>query len=376
MSNGKSDSRVAKTGRIIWLTVNVVMALCVVVSAYGGAVPPTVSVTAALAAMAFPALLAAWGLLAVVNVVVWRRLLWLNLAVTALCAGPVLTFCPLNLFRPSVARLEADSTMVKVMTFNVWRFHDMSGEAEIHAPTASTVDYIVAEDADIVMLQEAAPLSPRCLEKMADSLRSRLTDHYPYSYVHPHGGMGLLSKYPFDHNVLEKMEGYPSFDADYFKVTLADGGELHLIDLHLESLRLSDDEKRQYVRMVDGEAGVRDSTSRSMFGKLESAFIGREFQARYVRAYIDSVVPADAPLIVAGDFNDVAGCYAERVIQSDDMTDVYRAAGLGPAVTYHAYRFYFRIDHMLCRGPVSPRRAYIGDCGSSDHYPLVCLFTR
>lgn len=90
-----------------------------------------------------------------------------------------------------------------------------------------------------------------------------------------------------------------------------------------------------------------------------------------VRQYVDSV---SDPVLLCGDFNDIPGCYAYRVIAGGDMTDAYRAAASGPAITYHADRFYFRIDQMMCRGDLTPLRVWRGTIPSSDHYPLIGYF--
>lgn len=79
-------------------------------------------------------------------------------------------------------------------------------------------------------------------------------------------------------------------------------------------------------------------------------------------------------MIVAGDFNDIPGCYALRELCRDDFRNAFTEAGCGPIVTYHANRFYFHIDHIVYRGNMEAVAYRRGDCEASDHYPVIATF--
>ena len=64
------------------------------------------------------------------------------------------------------------------------------------------------------------------------------------------------------------------------------------------------------------------------------------------------------------------GCTTESM----GFRDAYNELGLGPGITYHANRFWFRIDHILYKGNMEARWLVRQRHKSSDHYPLVTRF--
>jgi endonuclease/exonuclease/phosphatase (EEP) superfamily protein YafD len=56
------------------------------------------------------------------------------------------------------------------------------------------------------------------------------------------------------------------------------------------------------------------------------------------------------------------------------MKQVYTEVCTGPDITFYANRFYFRIDHVLYRGALSPVRQERGKVKYSDHYPVLTRF--
>ena len=77
---------------------------------------------------------------------------------------------------------------------------------------------------------------------------------------------------------------------------------------------------------------------------------------------------------MAGDFNDVPGCYTLEYLADLGFHNVYSEIGCGPDITYNSDRFYFRIDHVLYRGALQPLSIRRGRIRSSDHYPLIVDF--
>ena len=108
-----------------------------------------------------------------------------------------------------------------------------------------------------------------------------------------------------------------------------------------------------------------------LISKLAHAFRLRAEQAHIIRHTIDSI---GGNFIVAGDFNDIQDCYAVRTILGSDMHDAYADCALGPCITYHGNRFYFRIDHILYGGDLKAVSCRRGDITSSDHFPMLAKF--
>lgn len=108
-----------------------------------------------------------------------RSLFWpliLGVLIFAWLWGPLFT---------NEAATQPDGPRLRVMTFNIL------GRAGSHMPI---LDSILAEEADVLFLQEVTP-------EMAAILSVRLADAYPYQILQPApqaSGMGVLSRYPIE----------------------------------------------------------------------------------------------------------------------------------------------------------------------------------
>ncbi len=77
---------------------------------------------------------------------------------------------------------------------------------------------------------------------------------------------------------------------------------------------------------------------------------GRRWQVRALTERIRESVPANAPLIIAGDFNDWRR-KADRTLQDDlGVVEVFEAARGRPARTFPAVMPMFRLDRIYARG--------------------------
>lgn len=353
------------------IAVTIAAGLLTVLSGYGGVINPSVTCVGAVLAMMFPAFLIANVVIGIANLF-WNRRLAIVSGVSLLLAwGPLLTYCPLNIFRPSLKEIAAmKEPTLKVMTFNVLAFADWR-TGRWSTPNG-TVSYILDQDADVVLLQEAYGLFDSVHDNgITADQRNSIYELYPYSYM-AGDGMCMLSKYP----AYEMFPGHDSSDGmemHTYNVSIGDK-TVTLVNVHLQSIGLTSDDRRIYTELTEGEAGEGGvgAFRHTVLHKLGDAFRARAAQAEKLRRELDSI---EGTVILAGDFNDIPGSYASRTIAGDDMTDAYRAAGLGPAVTYHADRMYFRIDQMFYRGDIEALRAWVGDCPLSDHYPLMCYFS-
>lgn len=362
-----------RTLHVIALVVNVVLALMLVFSAYGGMINPAWTSIGAIAAMLFPVFLLLTVVMAVVNLIWFRRQAIVNGLSLIVCIGPILTFCPMNFFRTSEKSIAGSGKKtLKVMTFNTLNFdsYEMSsGGAAISESGNPTFEYILDQDADIVLCQEAEDIVSAEVHGVTTRQHSMMMERYPYHNVTSRG-MAILSKYPFE-KIDVQVTDRNQLDVCRYDVQV-DSLTFHVFNVHMQSIGLTMQDKELYRNITEGEssAGMREIRS-SLVSKLSAAFRSRAIQAQDVRRAIDTL---DGTIILCGDFNDIPGSYAARTIEGDDMTDAYRHAGFGPCITYHADRFYFRIDHIFYRGGIEALRVWKGDCTSSDHYPMIAVF--
>lgn len=156
------------------------------------------------------------------------------------------------------------------------------------------------------------------------------------------------------------------------------GETVHLFNVHLESIGLNMADKTLYEELFrkapQSERALRRQyreVKSKLISKLNRAFVLRAEQAEIIRHTIDSI---GGRFIVAGDFNDIQDSRAVRIILGDDMHDAYADCALGPCITYHGNRFYFRIDQVLYSDGLDAVNIKRGDVLSSDHFPLLTTF--
>lgn len=346
--------------------INIVLVILFVASAWGGIVNPNTSVIAAGMALMFPIFLVLMLVALVANLIWFRKMAVVNIIALLLCGGQVLNYCPINL--PKSEESVSRGNLLKVLSFNVFGFKVYGSDHK--ESTNPTLDYILNADADIVLLQEADGLTLPHMVGIPGSQCQKLDSIYPYHDI-TYRGMAIYSKYPVD-VVPIRVRDKAQLDLCRYDVTLPDSRVVHLFNVHMQSIGLTAEDKQLYVEMTSGEAPADAKKIRSgLLSKLAAAFRLRAKQAHEIREALDSV---DGDVILAGDFNDVPGSYACLTVKGDDMADAYRESALWPAITYHANRFYFRIDHIFYRGGLDAIRTQRGDCYSSDHYPLLTTF--
>lgn len=353
---------------------NLFLAMLTVFSAYGGTFNPEERVIASMAAMVLPLLLIAGGLLFIINLFFDRRLVFILVAGWAVSWPSIKVFAPLNGWTRDLTPAERKRSFT-FMTYNVLHFWDYRGPDHPGVERNATLEYILATDADIVSIQEYDKLDTAGEWKIKQAQVDSLYARYPYRFEQIENNYALYSKYPFEPITLDLDETSRKAIAG-FRLNI-NGHEIHLLNLHLKSIGLTPEDKELYkealaVPQTKGELKREIKEVKSqLLSKLAEAFRIRTIQAQTVRHIVDSI---KGPFIVAGDFNDIPDCYAVRTIRGKDMHDAYAEAAFGPTITYHADRFYFRIDQILYRGPFKAIHTERGNISSSDHNPLMTTF--
>lgn len=343
-----------------------------VFSAYGGTFDPEERVIASMAAMVLPILLAAGGLLFLINLFFDRRLDLILIGGWLVSLPSILVFSPIHM-HPALSAAEKERSFT-FLTYNVLHLWDFRGEVEGLEENAS-LQYIIDTDADIVNLQEMEYLRPLKEWKVSAGQIDTIKSRYPYRFIDEANQLSLLSKYPVEKVGIHIPDSI-SYVMACFRLDIM-GREVHLMNVHLKSIGLTPEDKTLYKKALDIPETKKElkrelkEVKSQLLSKLAEAFRIRTVQARAVRSVVDSI---GGPFIVAGDFNDIPDCYAVRTIRGKDMHDAYADAAFGPTITYHGDRFYFRIDQVLYRGPFQAVDIERGAISSSDHNPLLTTF--
>lgn len=246
------------------------------------------------------------------------------------------------------------NNQLRILTYNLHKgFNAGNRQFILHEMR----DALTHTDADIMLLQEIQgehlthqqnhqhwPDCPHC-----EFIARDVWPHFAYAknavYNVGHHGNAILSKYPLIRweNINVSPYSWASRSILHGVIHLPGrADELHIICIHLGLT--GGERKKQFVQLCDR---------------------------------IDEHVPHDAPLIVAGDFNDWGEQAEKHLYQHLDLKEAYRTLHKRHARTWPAWmpilkmdRIYFRgLEPVLCERP--PRANWNK---LSDHSPLIAAF--
>lgn len=243
---------------------------------------------------------------------------------------------------------------LKILTYNIHKgFTPANRKFVLH----DMKDALRSVNADIVFLQEIQGqhiIKQNTIGNWPNAsqfefLADQVWDHHAYGknaiYKSGHHGNAILSKYPFTEweNINVSTMKSASRSLLHGTIQLSDSTKLHLICVHL---------------------GLLD--------------VEREKQLSTLVKRIDSHVPHDEPLIVAGDFNDWRG-RAERHLNTDlNLFEVFKKSTGKHAKSYPSWMPALTMDRIYSRGleTISCQRLNrLPWRKLSDHTPLLATFS-
>lgn len=302
-------------------------------------------------------------------IVKWKYTL-ISIAGIALCWNSIRNYCPINPIQGTPT-----GKTLKILSYNVYSF----GGKALDEGDSSVIEYITAAEADIVCLQEVNKIK-------RDAIRARLDQAYPYIMVDNESETknAILSRHPILTADTIQLNTKSASGCEY--TIDADGDTIVVINLHLESYQLDDDDKHMYKQMIKNSAMIGDNTSAAtdeavidmkqsfwwLEGKLAKANSLRARQADIIATRIDSLLNTHRHIIVCGDFNDSPVSYVHQRL-TQQLNDAYTQSGNGPGWSYNRNAMYFRIDHILASESFTSYGAKVDKTvQESDHYPIFC----
>ena len=243
---------------------------------------------------------------------------------------------------------------VTVATYNIHKgFSHFNRRLVIH----ELRERLEGLDADLVFLQEVVGVHDRHAGRFTEWPRKPQHEYiagerwgeiaYGKNAVHRdgHHGNALLSRYPIIAQENEDISAHPFESRGLLHCVVRTGGtgpELHCINVHL--------------------------------GLFER---GREWQVRALCERIRATVPEDAPLIIAGDFNDWRHRANRTLVDKLGVVEVFEAVKGRPARTFPSVLPMFRLDRIYARGlDVLDARVHCAFPAAriSDHAALAATF--
>lgn len=354
-------------GKVL-LTINVLVALLMVLCAFSSYISPYTFPVLSCAGLAFPIFL----LLNFLFFAFWlffnRRYALLPLVVMFVCIGQIRAFLPVNI---SMKQVPDDA--IKILSYNVMYYDSHQPHTE-ESPN-EIVRYIQNSNADIVCLQEASFNNSNSKKFLSEKVFRKALSTYPYFSFHKEKGSGwvCLSRFPI---LSTRSIPYESVGNGTVAYELKVGNDtLLLVNNHLESNKLSIDDRAAYRDMIiDPKEDKVKTTSKLLIGKVADAVSIRASQADSVAKFIQD--SKHKYVVVCGDFNDSSLSYAHRVI-GKGLNDAFIDTGNGLGVSYNRYGFYFRIDHIMASESLDLFNCTVDNSiKTSDHYPIWCYIKK
>ena len=286
------------------------------------------------------------------------RMLVVPIVGMALCGGFILDYFPMH-----YGSTEAEAELT-VMTWNAHEYSKFKDDS-----LAKSYEFIVAGKADIMCFQELN-LSRIKHKALRDTL-----DAHGYHYDNRRT-RAIVSRYPILRMDTLEAAARSGNGILYADLLRDEGDTLTVLCVHLESNKLSVDDKTDYSDVIHTPESEKIKSEASyLSSKIGEAAYYRSRQIKAVLACLDSL-PAGRSLLLCGDFNDTPISYVYQSV-SRRLESAFRAQGRGVGVTFNEEFFPVRIDHIFH----TPDWACVDvridrSIGASDHYPVIARFRK
>ncbi|MBR2496903.1 MAG: endonuclease/exonuclease/phosphatase family protein [Parabacteroides sp.] len=343
-------------------TIHGVVIIFFILSAFSDRISPETSLFFSYLGLAFPVFCVLNLCFVFYWIFLWEwRFVLIGLCSFLLCKGAVTRYFPYNEKKEVVS----NEHVLKVLTYNVMGFgykdHSVTNPNPI-------IEYIANSDADIVCLQEyIVGTSKKYLtnKKVFNALKM-----YRYRSLIPLGSssIAVFSKYPISKSRKIKYETV-SNGSSIHELNI-NGKKLTLVNNHLESFKLTMEDKSNYSAFLKNmNTETLGGLKSSIEHKLGPAFKVRARQAEAVAEEIKNI--ETDYLLVCGDFNDTPISYVYRTMRGS-LKDAFVESGRGPGVSYNENFYFFRIDNILHSDNMIPMNCTVDKVRYSDHYPVWC----
>lgn len=315
---------------------------------------PTVHPNLALAGLLFPGFL----LLVIVFIPIWLVLKkrWIAVPILGLlaCWSYIMDYCPINL------KHEVPEDALRLVTWNInfmgqWEANRDSVEKEC-------IEFLRSIDADIICLQELTATDEDFLTFVEEKKEQGFVmDSYK--------NLVVLSRLPILKQEAIEYESENNGSACFY-LQDPDGDTLLLVNNHLESNRLHNDTKEEYVGSLDNKDYDRlNETGHTIGSMVRASTVVRAPQTDSLVAFVKRNEGRN--IIMCGDFNDTPISYTYQQVNKV-LKNAFRESGQGIGLSYNKRGFWVRIDHVFVSQKLKTYQTHIDrSTDLSDHYPLV-----
>ncbi len=259
-----------------------------------------------------------------------------------------------------------------VMSYNVRMFDKYVWTKDLKTPQ-KIYDFIKNENPDVLCIQEFY-INNKMQQYSENNILSKFKQykykHLEYNIQTPSGkkyGLATFSKYPIVNKKPLFFENTSNFSIQ--TDIQVRGKNIRVFNNHLESIRLQYKnynfiDSLEFKSDEERMEGISD-----IFGKLNTAFAHRSYQAETIGRHIKN---SPFPTIVCGDFNDTPISYVYRQVKGN-LKDSFMESGSGIAGTYNGNLPPFRIDFIFHDASFNAYNHQRVKVYYSDHFPVKAL---
>lgn len=324
-------------------------------------------------ALAFPYLFAVILVLAIINLVIHRKLGVLML-ICALAGLYNLSGLIAFNFPAKFSDKKKDSSL-RIMTWNVQDFVDLTQKSDI---SKKMLQLIAVQNPDILCLQELTNVEGGkrkiSIRQKLDSMGYKnyfLSNDEVYSnkaFAQIIRGCAIFSKLPFTDSsrvFITKREA----DEHLISVNLDFNHKpLRIYTAHLASFSLFKDT----ANLIDEDIyEITYKRKRAIQYKLRDV---EKIHSKEVSIIRNEISKTNAPLVYCGDMNTVPASYTYHSLK-DNLQDAFLEKGSGIGATFYKIVPTLRIDYIFADKQLKIEQCKVVQKKLSDHYPVVTDIT-
>ena len=265
------------------------------------------------------------------------------------------------------------ATDVRVMSWNVEHF-DILEHKKHPERKEQMIDLINKYEPDIACFQEmvGGDRDSTAINYVPAMARQLHFPGYYYTYSEEdnfddkhHFGIIIFSRYPIVNKKSITTERNYNSQFQYIDI-VKETDTFRVFNIHLQSLKFSE-ASRQYLDDPTLESKVDLEKSKGIISKLKRGFLQRKLQSEAIKIAMNE---SPYPVIVCGDFNDVANSYAYKMI-GKGMKNAFAEKGSGLGRTFSDISPTLRIDNIFSDNRFEVEQYVRVKKKLSDHYPII-----
>jgi endonuclease/exonuclease/phosphatase family metal-dependent hydrolase len=286
---------------------------------------------------------------------------YMLLSVVCILAGMHINTSYFQLF----GRRTSENVGIKVLSYNVQNFYSYLGKKKNRG---AIIDYIAAQKADIICLQETklqkeGDLNPLKLKMMFPGIK-----HCQLAHQSKWAGPVTFSSYPIVS--MGEIRFEDTKNMVIFSNLKIGKDTVRVYNCHLQSYGIN----TSAYSVIDtlGFEPEKLKEMRKIGSKLKW---GNIYRSKQVMKLNDHIKKCPYPVIVCGDFNDTPISFTYGKMSSQ-LKDSFVGSGRGVSNTYRGKLPQNRIDYIFHSNVFKAYNYKRHSVGYSDHYPISTLLVR